>query len=127
LVSSNSSWHIFYRFWLSPFGIFKLFLTYILQILIISLWYLQTLLDIYFWFLIWFMVFTFTSYFCKMWVKIMYWSPDGELIFSEHFHSITDRIFHLNPTLIFQSFKPHNWLRHKSFKSHTFHACKWPR
>ena len=78
------------------------------------------------WFLAWFMMFVFTSYFCKMWVKIMYWSPDDELIFSEHFHSITDRIFHLNPTLIFQSFKPHNWLRHKSFKSRTFHACKWP-
>ena len=33
----------------------------------------------------------------------------------------------LNPTLIFLSFKPHNWLRHKSFKSRTFNACKWPR
>jgi hypothetical protein len=26
-------------------------------------------------------------------VKILYWSPDGELIFLEHFHSITDLIF----------------------------------
>jgi hypothetical protein len=26
-----------------------------------------------------------------------------------------------------RSFKPHNWLGHKSFKSHTFNACKWPR
>jgi hypothetical protein len=32
--------------------------------------------------------------FCKMRVKIMYSSPDGEFIFSEHFHSITDHIFH---------------------------------
>jgi hypothetical protein len=30
------------------------------------------------------------------------------------------------PTLIFRSFKPGNWLRHKTFKSHTFNACKWP-
>jgi hypothetical protein len=35
---------------------------------------------------------TFVSYFCKMWVKILYWSPDGEFIFSEHFHSITNCI-----------------------------------
>ena len=51
----------------------------------------------------------FTSYFCKMRVKILYWSPDGELIFSEHFHSITDRNFHFKIWLIFPSFKQHNW------------------
>jgi hypothetical protein len=28
--------------------------------------------------------------------------------------------------LISLSFKPRNWLGHKSFKSHTFNACKWP-
>ena len=36
----------------------------------------------------------FASYFCKMRIKILYCSPDGESIFLEHFHSITDRIFH---------------------------------
>ena len=69
----------------------------------------------------------FASYFCKMRVKIMCWSPDGELIFSEHFHSITDRIFHFKIWLIFRYFKSHNWLTHKSFKSRTFNPCKWPR
>ena len=29
--------------------------------------------------------------------------------------------------MIIRSLKPHNWLRYKSFKSHTFNACKWPR
>ena len=29
--------------------------------------------------------------------------------------------------MIFRSFNPHNWLRHETFKSHTFKACKWPR
>ena len=29
-----------------------------------------------------------------MQVKILYWSPDGKLIFLEHFHSITDCNFH---------------------------------
>jgi hypothetical protein len=29
--------------------------------------------------------------------------------------------------LIFRSFKLYNWLRHKTFKLHTFNACKWPR
>ena len=33
--------------------------------------------------------------------------------------------FNLN-SLISLSFKPRNWLGHKSFKSHTFNACKWP-
>jgi hypothetical protein len=45
----------------------------------------------------------FASYFCKMWVQILYWSPDGKLIFSEHFHSITDRIFHFKIWLWFSS------------------------
>ena len=40
-------------------------------------------------------------YFRKMRVKILYWSPDGELIFSEHFHSITDRFFHFKIRLWF--------------------------
>ena len=43
----------------------------------------------------------FASYFCKMRVEILYWSPDGELVFSEHFHSIADRIFHFNFRLWF--------------------------
>jgi hypothetical protein len=43
----------------------------------------------------------FASYFCKMRVKFLYWSPTGELIFSEHFHSITDRIsFYMFQTFI---------------------------
>ena len=29
--------------------------------------------------------------------------------------------------LIIQSFKVHNWLGHKSFKSRIFNTCKWPR
>ena len=45
----------------------------------------------------------FASYFCKMRVKNLYWSPDGELIFSKHFHSITDRIFHFKIQLWFSS------------------------
>ena len=36
-----------------------------------------------------------------MLVKILYWSPDVELIFSEHFHSITDHIFHFKIRLWF--------------------------
>jgi hypothetical protein len=36
---------------------------------------------------------TLASCFCKMQIKILYWSPDGELIFPEHFRSLTDRIF----------------------------------
>jgi hypothetical protein len=36
-----------------------------------------------------------------MWVKIMYWSSDSELIFSKHFHSITDHIFHFKIWLWF--------------------------
>ena len=43
----------------------------------------------------------FASYFCKMRVQILYWSPDGELIFLEHFHSITDHIFHFKIWLWF--------------------------
>ena len=31
----------------------------------------------------------FSSYFCKMRVKIPYWQPAGELIFPENFHSLT--------------------------------------
>ena len=30
----------------------------------------------------------FASYFCKMRVKIMYWSPDGELMYLENFRSL---------------------------------------
>ena len=62
-------------------------------------------------------------------VKILYWSPSGEFIYPENFRSLTDHIFQFNFQL---------WLsgllnctidadRHKSFKSHTFNACKWPR
>jgi len=43
----------------------------------------------------------FASYFCKMRVKILYWSPDGKLIFSENFHTNTDRIFHFKILLWF--------------------------
>ena len=62
-------------------------------------------------------------------VKILYWLPDDEFIYLENFRSLTDHIFQFNFRLIpiIRSFKPHNWLRHKSFKSHTFNACKWPR
>ena len=70
----------------------------------------------------------FASYFCKMWVQILYWSPDGKLIFSEHFHSITDRIFRFKIWLWFSS--PLNRTIDsdiKRFKSRTFNACKWPR
>ena len=42
-----------------------------------------------------------TLYFCKMRVKIVYWWPDGELIFPEHFRSLIDRIF---------QFKFRHWL-----------------
>ena len=49
----------------------------------------------------------FASYFCKMRVKILYWLPTGELIFSEHFHSITDHIFHFKIRLWFSGLLNH--------------------
>jgi hypothetical protein len=49
----------------------------------------------------------FASYFCKMRVKILYWLPTGELIFSEQFHSITDRIFHFKIRLWFSGLLNH--------------------
>ena len=45
----------------------------------------------------------FASYFCKIRVKVLYWSPDDELILLEYFHSITDRIFHFKIRLWFSS------------------------
>ena len=39
---------------------------------------------------------TFASYFCKMRVKILYWSPDGEFIYLENFPPLTDHIFQFN-------------------------------
>ena len=70
----------------------------------------------------------FASYFCKMRVKILYWSPDGKLIYPENFRSLTNHIFQFNFQL---------WLSGllnctidsdiKSFKSRTSNACKWPR
>ena len=35
--------------------------------------------------------------------------------------------FNLNSDFDFPSFKPCNWFGHKSFKSRTFNACKWPK
>jgi hypothetical protein len=49
----------------------------------------------------------FASYFCKMRVKFLYWSPTGELIFSEYFHSITERIFHFKIRLWFSGLLNH--------------------
>jgi hypothetical protein len=49
---------------------------------------------------------TFASYFCKMRVKIPYWNPNGELIFLEHFHSLTDTFFQFKFRLWFSGFLP---------------------
>jgi hypothetical protein len=65
---------------------------------------------------------------CKMRVKILYWSPDGELIYLENFHSLTDHIFQFNFRLWLSSLLNRTLYSDiKSFKSCTFNACKWPR
>jgi hypothetical protein len=69
-----------------------------------------------------------TKLFCKMWVKILYWSPDGELIFSEHFHSITDRIFQLKIRFWFSRLLNRTIDSDIKVLNHVFfNACKWPR
>ena len=69
---------------------------------------------------------TLASCFCKMQVKILYWSPGGELIFLEHFRSLTDRIFQFK-FLLWLSGLLNCTIDSDSFKSHTLNACKWPR
>ena len=67
------------------------------------------------------------SYFCKMRVKILYWLPDRELIYPENFHSLIDHIFQFNFRLwLFGLLNCTIDSDIKSFKSHTFIACKWP-
>ena len=67
---------------------------------------------------------TFASYFCKMWVNILYWSPDGEFIYVENFLSLTDHIFQFSFRLWLSGLLNRTIDSDKSFQSHPFNACK---
>jgi hypothetical protein len=71
---------------------------------------------------------TFASYFCKMRVKIPYWNPNGELIFLEHFHSLTDTFFQFKFRLWFSGFLPWGSKYHMTPDIKVkITYCKWPR
>ena len=70
---------------------------------------------------------TFASYFVKCKYKFRIDSQLASWYFRKIFIPSPIFFFNLNLILVIRSFKSCDWLRHKSFKSHTFDACKWPR
>jgi len=73
----------------------------------------------------------FTDFVSFRWISFSYFT-DFVLFRWISFSYFTDFVgfcFHFVSFLSLPSpsFKPHNWIRHKSFKSCTFNTCKWPR
>jgi len=64
----------------------------------------------------------FTDFVLFRWISFSYFTDFVGFCF----HFVSFRFFSFL-SLPSPSFKPHNWIRHKSFKSCTFNTCKWPR